>query len=185
MLEPIAFGVPEIVKIDDWSIGMLGEFYPFFVSNEEQGYALINKFVSNYALMYSKFEEWFATWFMPTYTKRMTEDNLYKNCLECIRRPLKLEEVEAVEGMKNNEVVQLLMTHGQEEFEIPALIKKLGEEHLRTLAQKVDEEYDARGLVWGTPWNDFRIALKYLFGYEDASVKLGHLKRGKDAILSA
>lgn len=45
-----------------------------------------------------------------------------------------------------------------------------------TLASKTrDNDRDHRGLVWATPWNDFRLALMKYYGYVDGSTTTGHL----------
>lgn len=174
MLEPVSFGMPVIVKKAPWSVAMFGDSYPFYVESETQAYAYVNEFAKHYEEMYAKFAAWYMDWFLPVYKKRVTEEGLYEVLLQLIAEPQKFEHMDA---MKTNEVVRLLVEHGGEDFNMLDVIKKLGKTHLRSLASKVGEVFDKRGLVWGTPWNDFRLGLKLFYGFEDASTDTGHLRR--------
>lgn len=176
-LEPITFGVPLLVVKAPWSIGMLGEDYPFFVAGEIQAYGLISQFRDNYDAMYEKFIKWQKEWFVPTYTKRCEEDGMYKLLEEGILEGVDDSE-ESLASLKNNEIVQLIAKNAGKEFVLYDLIEKLGDTVLRTLADKIkDNDRATRSLVFSTPWNEFRLALKTFYGYEDASTKLGHMRK--------
>lgn len=172
MLEPITFGVPEIVKRAPWSIGMLGEDYPLFVNNALEGYALVQAFLDDYDTMYGKFAKWFVEWFVPTYTKRMTEQGMYRRLHEEIFH-VTPDDKKLLGSMAQNEIVQLIAEHGGKEFVLYDLLKSM-DDKLRSLAGKIGVE---RGLIWATPWNEFRVALREIHGYDDASTTLGHMKK--------
>lgn len=177
ILEPMCFGVPIIVKKAAWSIGMLGEKYPYFVDTDTQGYALINKFADNYGSMYKVFSEWYTSVFVPLYTKRREEDDLYKHLLQEILRPVEDMQGKLGASAEDNEIVQLIAEHGGQEFVLLDLIKALGKTHLRTLAGKVGLAPESSPLTWLIGWNDFRLALMAFHGYTDASVQVGHMKK--------
>lgn len=182
MLEPISMGVPIIVKREKWSEAMVGEDYPFLVTGESQAFALISAFQKDYDKMYAVFAKWFKEWFVPTYEKRSSEDGMYKHLVDFILNggPCDEECQRLLGSLGQNEIVRLMVEHGGDEFVMFDLIEKLGDTVLRTLADKVKEgDRDNRGLVWSTPWNDFRLALQQFYGYKDASVKVGHLIRSQ------
>lgn len=178
MLEPIALGVPEIVKKADWAVGMFGDDYPFYVDNEAQAYALITAFTKDYDKMYAKFAKWQKEWFVPTYNKRIAEDGLYKHLMDFITTPAEQDPATELSNLKTNEIVQLIALKGGDEFVLFDLIRALGKTDLRSLAKKVEEgSKEAVSMVFATPWNDFRLGLITFYGYEDASVKTGHLRK--------
>lgn len=176
MLEPITFGVPEIIKKAPWSIGMFGPDYPFFVENATQGYAMVSMFLEDYAAQYAKFETWYQKWFVPTYTKRTTDDNMYVKIEESVMHDTSEIAAESLKALKTNEIVRLIVRYQLDELELMDILRDLSKDRLRTLGSKVLSEYE-RGLIWSSDWNDFRLGLKTFYGYEDASTRLGHLKR--------
>jgi hypothetical protein len=181
MLEPLSFGVPVIVKKAPWSIGMLGNRYPFFVDNATQAYGFVNAFAEDYAKQYEIFSEWYTNWFLPTYERRVTEDSLYEHLLKEIYEPVPDMHLKLGVSGRGNEVVKLLNKHGGEDLRILELIKQLGTTHLRTLAGKAANTKEL-GLIWAANWNDTRLALKTFYGFEDAGTDLGHLKRKLKAL---
>lgn len=177
-LEPIAFGVPLIIVKNPSSIGMLGGDYPFFVGGEASAYGMISVWRDNYDKMYEKFAKWWTEWFVPTYTHRCTVDSMYN--LIVSEATKEMEDEGCLDNLKNNEIVRMINKHAGDEFVLFELIERLGETDLRTLADKIGEDdRETRSLVFSTPWNEFRLALKKFYGYEDASVKVGHLKKIK------
>jgi hypothetical protein len=175
MLEPISFGVPALVKRAPWSIGMLGEDYPFFVDTEVQAHAFVNAFAKDYDKQYEVFAKWFKLWFIPIYKERVEEQGLYQHLMRFIQYK-DPHAKEKLDTLAQNEIVQLIAQHGGKEFVLHDLIKKLGDTVLRTLADKIKEnDRETRSLVFSTPWNEFRIALINHYGYKDGSVVTGHL----------
>ena len=178
IFEPVSFGMPAIVRDASWSRSVFGDSYPFYATSEVQAYGLVAAFTEDYEGMYAKFSKWYTEWFVPTYTKRLQEDNLYTLLMGLITTPTEESEKD-LGNLKNNEIVRLLAEHGGEDFVLLDLIQSLGKTHLRTLASKVDKAHDELGLVWSTSWNDFRLALIEYFGYVDAGVSTGHLRKAK------
>lgn len=176
IFEPVSFGVPAIVKDAPWSRSVFGPTYPLYATSETQAYGLVNMFIEDYAGMYAKFSEWYTSWFVPEYTRRMTEDNLFTLLAEAVMAPPKPEGLNA---LKDNEVVSLLLKHGGEEFKMFEVLEKISKIELNGLGAKLKENFDDRGLAWGTPWNDFRLGLVHHHGYVDASIEVGHLKKAK------
>jgi hypothetical protein len=172
MLEPVSKGMPEIVKKAPWSVGMFGTDYPFYVNTESEAYALVSAFAKDYEGMYAKFAAWFESWFVPVYTDRIAKQGLYSQLEKLI---LEEQKPDATGSMARNEVVGLLSKFP--EFVMMDKIKELADTSLTSLGTKVGQEFDERGLVWSTAWNEFRLALKLFHGYKDASVELGHLRR--------
>lgn len=178
MLEPISFGVPLIVRHAPWSVAMFGESYPFFISSETQMFALITKFKRSYAKCYALFAKWHEEWFVPTYQKRSSDDSIYDHLLKAILAPMG-SAVDTVEAMRDNSIMKIILEECEDEFKFFELIERLGETRLTSLADKIREgDRERRGIVWSTPWNDFRVALKQLYGFEDAGIDTGHLRRG-------
>lgn len=179
MLEPVSMGVPAIVVDAPWSRAALGDDYPFYAKGETQAYAMVNMFRENYDAQYVKFAKWFKAWFIPTYDLRVKNDGLYKHLVEEIQYQYPDAE-ENLQTLKKNSIVKLLVEKGGQEFRMLDLIKSMKGTELDSLAAKVqDNDREKRNLVFSTPWNEFRLALKQFYGYEDASTDLGHLRKVK------
>ncbi|CAA2141507.1 hypothetical protein [Hyphomicrobium sp. ghe19] len=182
MIEPMMLGTPAIVGREKWSVGQLGKDYPFFVDTETEAYAMLKMFYEDYAGMYERYAAWMDDWFIPTYKKRFSEDLLYDvlcNYLHEFESTV-IDRYKAASPSKaENEIVKLLAKDAPEEFELLDRIAQLAESgELRSLDRKLDEDdRETRGLAWSTPWNDFRMSLKAHYGFEDASPKVGHLRK--------
>lgn len=176
IFEPVSFGMPAIVKDAKWSRSVFGPDYPLYAKTETEAYGLVSAFVNDYARMYELFKAWHQNWFVPEYTRRLEKDGLYDNVARALLEDPEIDKA-TLPAMKSNAIVQLIAKHGGAEFKLLELIKDMGKEHLNSLSSKIGEKHDDRGLVWGTPWNEFRLALKFFHGYEDASPELGHLKK--------
>jgi hypothetical protein len=173
IFEPISFGVPAIVKDAPWSRSVFGDSYPFYATSESTAYGIVNMFLEDYEGMYERFKKWHGEWFVPEYTRRITEDNLFDLMLQ---KTLEPQVPEGIDSMKSNAIVKMLVKHGGDDFVVFDVLEKHKEE-LRGLDAKLRESFDDRGLVWSTAWNDFRLGLKHFHGYEDASAKVGHLRK--------
>lgn len=186
LAEPLSFGVPAIVLRAAWAVGMLGPDYPFYANTEMEAYALMKVFYEDYSGMYAKFRKWHEEFFVPVFTRRFQEDLMYSILVGHVDRfdSTMLERFRtALPGRAANEIVaEVLKAVGsRDEFVLFDVLTELSESGvLRSLQQKLEvEDRDRRGLVWATAWNDFRLVLKAHFGWEDASVKVGHMRRVK------
>lgn len=184
MIEPILLGTPAIVGKEKWSLGQLGPKYPFYVDNEMEAYTLLKLFYEDYAAMYARFVEWYDSWFGPVYKRRFEEDLLYNvllGYLDDFNARLLPTYREKGASKVDNEIVKLLNDTPADEMVLFERIEELGGEGLlASLSDKTnDHDREVRGLIWASPWNDFRLALKAFFGWEDASVKVGHMRRVK------
>jgi len=176
-LEPVMFGVPLIAIKAPWSVGMLGEDYPFYVSGEQQAFGMINIFRENYDEMYEKFIKWYVEWFVPEYTRREEEDGMYNHllaeCLEAEQRKLTVGP-----AAQTNRTIKALIKCAGDDFVMFDAINAGLHEDLNALAPKTTHKFAERaGLIWMTNWQPLRVGLKGYHGYRDASVKAGHLKR--------
>jgi hypothetical protein len=184
LLEPMMFGVPAIIAKEPWSIGLFGKDYPFFVSNETQAYALVNAFHEDYAGMYAKWADWHVNVFRPLMERRFKTDLLYdlldQNIEEFKQTRVKFAEKHPGKET-NNFVTDLLEFAGDaQEIVIPELMSDMVE--AKKLSKKMLDKLqlgdrDERGLVWSTAFNEYRVILETFHGFEDASVKVGHLRR--------
>jgi hypothetical protein len=176
-LEPVMFGVPLIAIKAPWSVGMLGESYPFYVANETEGFGMINLFKNDYEGMYAKFAEWYSSWFVPEYTRRENEDGMYNHllaeCLEAEARKVKLGQ----SGKTNGTVAALRNYAGTEFVMADAMSAGLHEDLTALKVQSTQKFAEEAGLIWMTNWQYLRVALKLHFGYQDAGVRAGHLKK--------
>lgn len=177
MLEPLSFGVPSIVKMGPWSIGLLGPDYPFFFESKVEAYAIMTNFTKKYDYMYAKFTEWYEGWFLPTYKYRVEVDGLYKVLMENILSTALADEYgHTLKSLENNEIVNLMKDKGGKEFVIFELVQELGKTDLRGLADKAhDGDREKRSITFSTQWNDFRLGLQKFHGFKDASIKVGHM----------
>lgn len=182
MMEPVMLGTPVIVIDAPWSRGQLGDDYPFYVKNETELYATAKAFYEDYAGVYAQFAKWFEEWFVPTYTKRFAEDLLYTVLQEYMaahEHTVLPRFVSESEARGDNTIVKLMLQGDPEELVIHDVLGALAESgELRSLQRQLDsDDRDSRGLVWATPWNHFRAVLKAFHGYEDASVRVGHMRK--------
>jgi hypothetical protein len=184
LAEPLSFGVPAIILRAPWSVGMLGKDYPFYASSELEAYTIMKVFYEDYAGMYERFKKWHSEYFVPVFTKRYQDDLMYTilaNHVDRFAATALPRFVETYPGRAGNEIVAevLKFVGDAQEFVLFDALAALAENGtLRSLQQKLDvDDRDTRGLVWATPWDDFRTVLKGFFGWEDASVKVGHMRR--------
>jgi len=186
LIEPMMFGVPAIVTKRAWAVGILGPDYPFYVTGEMEVYTWMKLFYEDYAGMYAKFMAWHASYFVPVFTQRFQTDSIYDNML------LALDHFDAhslprfadkMPGREHNEIITALLKHvgDRDEFVLFEEFREMEKDGtLRSLGNKLDaDDRLTRGLVWATPWNDFRTVLKAFYGWFDASTVVGHMKRIK------
>ena len=184
LAEPLSFGVPAIVLRANWAVGMLGKDYPFYVSGELEAYTLMKLFYEDYAGMYARFTKWYEEYFVPVFTRRFQDDLMYSILVGHVDRfeaGMIPRFKDKLGGRAGNEIVAEVLKEvgNRQEFVLFDIMRKLADDGiLRSLQQKLEvEDRDTRGLVWATPWNDFRLLLKACHDWEDASTTVGHLKR--------
>jgi hypothetical protein len=183
-MEPLMFGTPVIVAREEWSEALLGYDYPFFVNGETEAYAMVKIFHESYAEMYKKFSVWQQTSLKSRFSKGgIYETNFYDAVYDAIQKQSDLIQTyaEKFPQKKNNKVIRSIVNHTNFKSEMVLLdvIRDLGyDKELYHLADKTepDDRY-LRSLVFSTSWNEFRIILKTMYGWEDASPVVGHLKR--------
>lgn len=181
LTEPLMFGVPAILLKARWSVELMGPDYPFFASGEVEAYGLMKMFYEDYAGMYAKFLKWHKEYFVPVFTARFQEELLYDLLLRQMERFETTMLPRFAEKMKNtdNEIVRAVRDYaGKKDIVLFDALNALAEKgKLRSLQQKLSvADRDRRGLVWATAWNDFRLMLKGLHGWTDASVAVGHMR---------
>ena len=169
----------DVCSSDLWSRAMLGEDYPFFIKNEKQIFAYILKFEENYDVLYAKFTEWFNNWFIPVYADRCANDGLYVNLIKYIYESYTPEQIGQLENMKSNSIISLVLEHGGDSFIFYEVIKKL---HDLGLVEKAFVNTglklrESGSIIFIVPWNEHRLVLKEFFGFVDAGVELGNLKK--------
>jgi hypothetical protein len=184
LFEPLMFGVPAIIKRAPWSVALMGKDYPFLVDNETQAFAYLSAFYSDYAEMYAKFENYITGAFWPVMEKRFKEDLLYDRLEDAgvsATESLAAAYREKYPGKVKSMLVRTIAKHvnDRQEFVLFDAIDELAKSgDFHTMGDKIkDGDRDIRHLVWSEPWNDVRSAFKHLLGWEDASTKVGHLKR--------
>ncbi len=182
--EPILFGTPMIVADKEWSRALLGNEYPFFVKNMAEAYTVVGAFHDNYEKQYARFSEWQQTKMKAIFSPGgLYEHNLY----DLMHAELATFEADCMgryreqfPNKKDNEIVQHIVSkvEGREDFVIHAVLKELDDDGIfGGLSRKLEWGREDSGIVWATPWNDFRIALKAHYGFVDASNTVGHLRR--------
>lgn len=180
LMEPLIRGCPAILIRDKWSVGTVGEDYPFFVSGVSDAYVLVKAFHDDYPTQYKKFAEWSRTKFKQLLIGR-NEDYICFVLMRMIEKWEKEFGIERKHGiLRGNEIVGLVNEHCGDEFVFDDAIRKLHEMKLLDhLAGKLGVDIrDQNRLVFGTDWNVFRLGLMANCGFVDAGVEVGHMKRG-------
>ena len=183
--EPVVMGTPVIMMRADWSIGMFGPDYPFYVTTELQAYGMAKAFHDDYEGMYALFAEWHAKHLQPLFARR-EESWVYKLMtteLDEFESRTRARHVEKHSGKTNNSVIKAIVeaAEGRDEIVLFHLLREMGESGaLKSVSDKLDpDDRETRGLVWATSWNELRVILKNHFGWEDASTEVGHLRRSR------
>lgn len=189
-VEPLLWGVPSIAKRAEWLEALFGEDYPFFVDTEAQAYALVKAFHDDYDKMYAKFYQWQQTKFKAMFEPGgVFQDNLYDLVMGWLdKRDAVLERFrQQFPRKEHNEIIRLVAdtVKGREEFRLRGVLEELADSgQLRSMAGKLDDERGDRGIVWSTPWNEFRVALMAFYGWDDASPEVGHFRRARKGVES-
>jgi glycosyltransferase involved in cell wall biosynthesis len=189
VFEALMLGVPVILLKADWAETMFGKDYPLYVSGETQAYAMIKELYDDYEGWYARFAQWQQEYLIPTYSKRfetdMLDENMYAAMLEYMEQSRKAY-VSDRPSKATAPTVKIMKDwvdeHGLTEFKlfemIDAIHKAKGGE-LDTIHNKIDKPDFRYGwaLIWGTYWNDYRLAFETLWGWKDASIETGHMKK--------
>lgn len=184
LIEPMMFGVPAIVAREPWAEGLLGESFPFYVDNETQAYALVSQFYQDYPTMYAKWSEWSANVFRPLMEQRFKEDLLYPllegniNAFSGVHARFKA----GYPGKETNALIQDILSFVGDAkemvfAEVIAGMVAAGKADKVMLDKLNADDRSERGLIWATDWNEYRKTLQVFHGWEDASPKVGHLRR--------
>lgn len=186
LVEPMLLGVPAIVPRASWSEGFLGKEYPFYANSETTAFAFVKDFQQNYEVRYKEFLDWqqnvFAPMFQPggPFAKDLYAE-MYDKIVSYNESMMQRVRDTFEDRAKANPILQLMVQEAgdEKEFAMFDVLKRLSKKgEIRTLDDKLrEDDRESRGIVWATPWNDFRLLLKAVYGYEDASVKLGHLRK--------
>ncbi|MBQ9406628.1 MAG: hypothetical protein IJU37_07845 [Desulfovibrio sp.] len=106
MLEGVLMGVVPVVARHLWSEDFFGRDYPFFASNEAEAYAVIGWIGRNRADAWSRFVDWYRSYFAPTIFPRGTASELFTRLVESHIS----EQVRLAEAKRNqNELVRDIM----------------------------------------------------------------------------
>ena len=180
IMEPILqFGVPAIIIKKPWSVAQLGERYPFYVNTEAECYHLLREFYLNYEHMYSLFKDYCTDYLWPRYEIAFENQVVYdvmEGYLNDFEANCK-EKWKEQEHRSTTEILTNLMAIGGTEIVFEDVVRKLGKlGFFQTMAYKTKRRLDGYiGTNWQIPLNFYRNMLKHFYGYEDASVKTGHL----------
>jgi hypothetical protein len=182
--EPLLFGTPMVIAREPWTEALIGKDYPFFVKGMTEAYAMVNLWHENYPAMYEQFAAWQQTKLKARFEPGgQYEHNLYDRLYAAIgqHQETALERFRAqYPGKAENTIVKAIQKQAgdRQEIVIHEVLKELAEAgEFRQFADKLDDQRGDRSIVWATPWNDFRTSLLAFHGWQDASTKVGHLKR--------
>lgn len=184
LLEPMMLGVPAIVGPRKAYAKSLGDDYPFLVNSETEAYALTKMFYDDYATMYAKFAEWHETRFKQLVKERFEERLIY-NLMDKAVDDFALTDERVRKEKASKETNQLVLdlvkyAEGKDEFVFKDAIEELVATKVvsASIMDKLKPgDRDKRGLVWANDFNEIRRLLQVFYGWEDASVAVGHLKR--------
>jgi hypothetical protein len=183
LLEPMMLGVPAVVLKRPYVLPLLGPDYPFYVNGPAEAGGMIEWMYQNYPTAYQKFMEYQSKWLVPTYKQRFVDDWLYpkiNTAITEVQNDIRTRMLEHPEKAQNA-IVQLIAqkVEGRKSFVFGDVIKELGATgELQHLANKIDPEWvDDKSLPWLPTWNEHRLILQNLLGWEDAGIEVGHLRR--------
>jgi hypothetical protein len=184
LIEPVLFGTPLVIARKDWTEGLLGKEYPFFIKGKTQALGMVKAFYEDYGDMYAQFLDWRDNVFLPRFLPGgIYERNLYVDVLREIGhfdRAVAERFAEEHPNKENNKIAALVAERvkDRDEFRLFDVLKELGDAgELRNLDDKLDEEDGKRNLTFMTPWHELKVILQAFFGFEDASTDIGHMRR--------
>lgn len=179
-MEPLVRGVPIILAREKWSLALVGDKYPFFVSNAAEAYALVKRFHNDYKAQYDIFAAWLRDTFKPEIERR-NESSLYLSVEKDIQRH---QEAVAMRykagGVSITEVAGIFAKNCGEEIHLREEAKALVKQKKLRLdmnSVEVPEAYVKTSLAFTSPLRNYRNDLIHHYGYRDASPEPGHLKK--------
>ena len=188
LIEPVLFGTPLVIAREDWTEGLLGKDYPFFVKGKTQAYGMVRAFHDDYETMYREFLDWREESFRPRFAPGgLYERNLYRDVFDEVAfYDREVSERFAAEhpNKRENNIARLIVEHvgDRDEFVLFDVLRELDKAGaLRNLGDKLGEEDGQRNLTFQTPWHEMKVILRAFYGFEDASPALGHMRRKRDA----
>ncbi|NIT54890.1 MAG: hypothetical protein GWN00_01180 [Aliifodinibius sp.] len=180
LLEPLLLGTPAILIKRKWSVPTVGEYYPFFVRNVKEAYALVKNFYENYPRLYKKFVEWQQGPFQKlmkgrndVYVPRVVEAQLdvYESDYEGNKQKF---------TKYRNDIVDALTKYSKESPDRSFVLREAlrdihnTEKFKATFAAKLQADADYVRRSFSVDWNNYRLRLKAL-GYRDVGVTPGHM----------
>lgn len=184
LMEPLMFGTPVVVIRAEWSEALLGKDYPFMINSLKDGYGMVKAIHDDYDKYYAQFMEWHEKNLIPMFAEGGSYsvslyDYLYQGILEH-EEEMNTKYPKVFDKKADNDIVQLIAKDAPDEFVMHDRLKELAKTgKFSSLQAKLEDTRDDRGIVWATVWNEYRLALKAFYGFEDAGVTPGHLRRVK------
>ncbi len=179
-MEPLMRGVPIILGREPWSVALVGEDYPFFVDKVTEAYLLLKRFHANYVEEYVKFAAWQKDVFRPMIAKR-SEESLYAQVLQFVGGyEQELQDKYANDGVTISNPAKILDEMGKEDFILTESIRELKKTKEMTLdltSTTWPRSHTTTLYAFVAPLRMYRQDLIYHFGYKDATVVTGHLKK--------
>lgn len=175
LIEPLTLGCPAIVLDAKYARPTLGDDYPFLVKNDDQAYALLNKFAENYGMMYKKFVDWQQG----TFQRIMEERNK-------VWLPYFVEEEIAISKANTKEwaterddhpMMQDCIPHAPDELVMSDWFEQLRKDRILKNNLNLHKDKANRHTFNYHEWYRYRLDLIARHGYRDASVEPGHLRK--------
>jgi len=186
LIEPMMFGVPAIVIDAPWSRALLGSEFPFYVKSETQAYAYVRMFYDDYAGMYEQWASWFNQYFISLFKGWFENDLLYTLIVQAIAEfetKTKEEWKAKGAGQANNGTTKEIsaFVKGRDEIVLTDVLAEMCDAGILSdvIRACIPPPREQIYLTYLTPLNDLRLRLTLFHGWEDASVKTGHLRRVK------
>ena len=187
LIEPVLFGTPLVIVREDWTEGLLGKEYPFFVENKAQAYGMVKAWHDDYESLYARFLEWRETVFLARFAPGGPYSaNLYDDLLrEVVSFDLDSAAIFAAKhaGKKGNEIARQVIEEGGDEFVLFDVIRKLAEKGVlrNNVEQKLSKDFaTTTNTTFLTPWHELKMIFQSFSGYRDASVQVGHFRKVGD-----
>ena len=185
LIEPVIFGTPLVIAREDWTEGLLGPEYPFFVKGKVQAYGMVRAFHDDYAENYARFLEWRETHFLPRFQEGgVYAVNLYKDLhAQIVAHDREVDQRfrEGDPNKEDNKIARMVMEEvgDAEEFNFFDALWAIHEAgKLRNLGDKLDPARNAnRHLTFMTPWHELKVILRAFYGVTDGGIEPGHMRK--------
>lgn len=178
MLEPLMQGTPLVIFRAEHAVASIGADYPFFISNTNEGLAIIRMFQQDYSGMYAKFSEWSKTCFTPLLAER--NKSYIPNHVMTVLEEWREAQKKARTQYNRNEIVQLIAKHAPETgpFDMIEVLKEQEKKkNLRNpISWKAEEQFDDLRLGFGTHFDMYRMGM-FMSGFKDAGPRPGWMER--------